>query len=328
MRRLLAIISILFFPALAFAQHSIEGVWSNIENPNMSGAIELDLSWGNRMVSRHIDLVVDLHSDPPTFWIPGAFYPPDRILSFSEKGNETELTVYSANSGTIASATFRFNEDGTMQVVAQQYAGRGYYFPRLVLHKHDGPEFGLAADATRRSLAFERTHITDRNLPLRERAEVRSPVIKTLPANSDVWLHESFTRRFASPSIIHEWSRVSTVDGIVGWLFTRYGRNIASPPWSLEPDFGETASTPGHSPAFHRTHTINNVHMPLRERASTNSPVIMTLIDGTDIQLLELVSRRAYGASVMVYVWAKVATADGTTGWLYFQYERINEVLP
>jgi len=84
--------------------------------------------------------------------------------------------------------------------------------------------------------------------------------------------------------------------------------------------------------------------MPLRARANASSPVIMTLVDGTDIQLLELFSRRTYGVAIIEHdrwsdrrtqgvgvaidVWARVATADGTIGWLYFQYRRLNEVLP
>jgi len=137
------LIGLLFFPYIVFAQHSIEGVWSPLRNPCMSGSIERDFSWGRRTISRHIDLVVDLHSEPPTIWIPQAHYPPDRIISFNEQGNVTELYIFSAERGSSFVAVFHFNEDGTMWIERSQYA-HGYFWGAgedYILHKVAGPEF-------------------------------------------------------------------------------------------------------------------------------------------------------------------------------------------
>jgi len=201
MKRQLIIIFLLF-PAVAFAQHSIEGVWTLIPGAiGAPGRIEEHLSWGSRMYPPATHIIVDLHSEPPIIDV--RQFTIEEIISIDERGNETEIRFHFGRGGFDVAVIFHFNEDGTMWI--EPIEGESGFWatgPDRIYHKLDGPEFDPALDTERRALGFERTNTIDRALPLRERADASSPVIKTLPAGSDIWLLESFTNRARFPWII------------------------------------------------------------------------------------------------------------------------------
>ena len=214
---------LLFLPFFAFAQNSIEGVWSHMPDPRMSGASIRDFSWGRRIIPRGYDFIIDLHSDPPIFQQANMI--PDRIVGIEEKDNSVELTI-SALEGKNDSFTlvFNFTEEGTMLAEPSNRtdAFLGYRM-EVTYYKIDGPEFDPETEKTKRALRFEKTHTTASDLTLYEMDDANSAVIMTLPANSNVQLLDVHPPWF-SPVIIDgvtvRWARVTTADGTIGWLLS------------------------------------------------------------------------------------------------------------
>jgi len=131
--------------AQSLTHHSIEGVWSihsDITEVGDEGFGQFDLSWGRRGFPRLIDIIVDLHSDPPIFQIPE--FDIAEIVSINELGNKTELTFFSWRGGFNVNAVFHFNEDGTMWVESYEAEDGSIFAPGRVgrdwvFHRIDGP---------------------------------------------------------------------------------------------------------------------------------------------------------------------------------------------
>jgi len=205
---------------VASAQHSIEGVWSLVQNPSMGGAAEHEFSWGRRIFSRNFQFMVDLHSDPPALTQFAML--PNRIVSVYEKGTITKLTLRTDDYMDVT-LTFHFNENGTMWM-EQPYAAFFGLIPTptnepRIHYKIEGPEFDLAAEAQRRSLAFQRTHTITGDLPLWEK-DGMGREIKTLPKGSDIQLLELDKWVETIQGITGKFAYIVTVDGTVGWLFS------------------------------------------------------------------------------------------------------------
>ena len=60
MKKITALSVLLFLPIAAFAQNSIEGVWTASQNPGIfDGSQVRDLSWGSVTLPDAFDLVID-----------------------------------------------------------------------------------------------------------------------------------------------------------------------------------------------------------------------------------------------------------------------------
>ena len=131
--------------AQSLTHHSIEGIWSifpDVVEIGEEGFYRFNLSWGRRGFPRIIDIVVDLHSDPPMFHIPE--FTESEIISINEMGNKTELTFIFWRGGFNVNAVFRFNEDGTMWVESYEGEDGEMFDPGRVgrdwvFHRIDGP---------------------------------------------------------------------------------------------------------------------------------------------------------------------------------------------
>jgi len=125
--------------AQSLTHHSIEGIWStrpNVTEIGEAGFHRFNLSWGRRGFPRIVDIVVDLHSDPPIIQVPELFI--GDVTNIIESGSRTELTFFWHRWEVYSTVIFHFNEDGTMWI--EPPADGNTLFPTgLTLHKIDGP---------------------------------------------------------------------------------------------------------------------------------------------------------------------------------------------
>ncbi|MCL2192467.1 MAG: hypothetical protein FWB78_03600 [Treponema sp.] len=236
--RKLFVICILFIPSMAFAQHSIEGVWARgSPGAKTGGGFEYwYLSWGRRMYPRGMHIIVDLHADQPLLVI--AEWAQAEIISSNETDDKTELKLFFSQEEVYIVASFHFNNDGTMWIEAP--GGEpvfGTIGPNIIYHKIDGPEFDVTFDYIRRARSSNRVFTTVKDLPLHEsnlpHNPADSPVIMIIPAGSLVqfrwWVPEmEIGHAWVSITAVHSAGRPKVVEAIGttrrvladGWVFT------------------------------------------------------------------------------------------------------------
>ena len=133
------VLCIFFLSRIAYAQNSIEGVWSIFPDAMKAERLfERDFSWGKRTLPRIVDIIVDLHSKLPSIEIVEFSW--DKIICVNEKGSVTELTFYFARGGFYVTMICHFNENGTMWI---EPLSNGLTFFRTgrdqIYYKVDGP---------------------------------------------------------------------------------------------------------------------------------------------------------------------------------------------
>ena len=114
MRKFIIVIVLIFFSFAGYSQNSVQGIWSSLQYPNMDNTIEYELSWGKINVTGQFNIIIDLHSTPPTIIINN--FSTDEITSIFEKDEVAELTFHFARGNFSVTMICHFNDDGTMWI--------------------------------------------------------------------------------------------------------------------------------------------------------------------------------------------------------------------